>query len=198
MFEQERQAVIDKYSPHWELLDPAHRIEHFDSVFNTALLIMQRSPLLDVNPAEVFLVAYYHDLFTWSRNNHHRMAETFIRTTSCQIVHEMAPTPEARDRVALACLEHRASWPGNFSGDLSRLMSAADRGVPSTAQRLLTRALSYATNHNPEKSQAEVMELSVAHIKEKYGRNGYAKIPPEHLEMFRQEYVLLYSEIDNL
>jgi len=198
MFEKQRQAVIDKYSAYWELLDPAHRIGHFDSVFNTALLIIERSPLLDVNPEEMFLVAYYHDLFTWSRNNHHLLAETFIRTTSCQIVREFAPIPEAIDRVALACREHRASWTGEFSGDLSRLMSAADRGVPSTAQSLLTRALFYAAAHNPDKSDAEIMDLSVAHIKEKYGRTGYAKIPLDHLQMFREEYEILYTEIDNL
>jgi hypothetical protein len=198
MFEKQRQAVIDKYSAHWELLDPAHRLSHFDSVFNTALVIMERSPLLDVNPEEVFLVAYYHDLFTWSRNNHHFLSETFIRTTSCQIVREFAPTPEAIDRVALACREHRASWAGEFSGDLSRLMSAADRGVPSTAQSLLNRALFYAAAHNPGKTDEQIMELSVAHIREKYGRTGYAKIPLDHLEMFREEYEILYAEIDNL
>jgi hypothetical protein len=77
-------------------------------------------------------------------------------------------------------------------------MSAADRGVPSTAQSLLNRALSFAKAHNPEKSDCEIMDLSVTHIKEKYGRTGYANIPLDHLEMFREEYEILYTEIDSL
>lgn len=198
MFEQQRMGVVEKYNSHWELLDKAHRLDHFDSVFNTAILILGRSPQLQVDAREVFLVAYFHDLFTWSRSNHHYLAETFIRTTNCQIVKEMAATPDAIDRVALACREHRASWTGGFSGDLSRLMSAADRGVPSTAKSLLDRALVYAATHNPEKSKSEIMELSIVHIKEKYGRGGYAKIPLMHLQMFAEEYETLYGEIDSL
>lgn len=198
VFPKQRQEVIEKYNRQWELLDPAHRIEHFDSVFNTAIKIIERSLNLDVNPEEVFLVAYFHDLFTWSRNNHHFLSETFIRTTSCQIVKEFAPTPEAIDRVALACREHRASWTGEFSGDLSRLMSAADRGIPSGAQSLLTRALFYAAAHNAEKSDDEILTISVKHIKEKFGRTGYANIPLDHLELFRPEYEALYQEIDEL
>lgn len=197
MFEKERDAVIAKYSKHWELLDAAHRIEHFDSVFETALLIMSRSsPMAD--PQEVFVVAYFHDLFTWSRSNHHLLSETFIRTTNCTLVTSMLDTPEAVDRVALACREHRASWTGGFSSDLSRLMSAADRGIPKSAETLLERARLFAATHNPSFSLDEVNATAVGHIKEKYGRNGYAKIPASHREMFAQEYELLYDEIDRL
>lgn len=197
MFEKERAEVIAKYGRHWELLDAAHRIEHFDSVFDTALLIMSRSePMAD--PQEVFVVAYFHDLFTWSRSNHHLLAETFIRTTNCTLVTSMLDTPEAVDRVALACREHRASWAGGFSSDLSRLMSAADRGIPKSAHQLLERAKLYAQAHNPDMSLYEINVTAVEHIKEKFGRFGYAKIPSTHKEMFAEEYEILYDEIDRL
>jgi hypothetical protein len=198
MFDVERQEVVKKYSPMWEILDPAHRIDHFDSVFNTGVFLMSRFSL-DIDPKEIFVVSYFHDLFTWSRNNHHLLSEAFVRTTNCPLVKNMLPSEEAINRVALACREHRASWTGGYSGPLSMLMACADRGIPKTAQVLLDRAVLYSIKHSPEDtSLEEIHRSSVEHIKEKYGRNGYAKIPDVHKKMFEKEYEILYQEIDKL
>ena len=197
MFKEVRESVIVKYSRHWELLDPAHRVEHFDDVFNTAVALVSRTGMA-VDLKEVFVVAYFHDLFTWSRSNHHLLAETFIRTSSCPIVTSLLETAEAIDRVALACREHRASWTGGHSTDLSRLMSAADRGIPKSAQVQLDRSMQYTRVHCPGMSEEEVRAESVKHVKEKYGRGGYARVPDFHRELFAQEYEVLWAEIDAL
>lgn len=197
MFSKEKAEVQAKYGKQWASLDEAHRVEHFDNVFNAGIKIAQRAGL-DIDPREIFVVAYFHDLFTWSRSNHHFLAETFIRTTTCPIVTEMLQTPGAVNRVALACREHRASWTGKYSSDLSKVMASADRGIPKTAQELLQRSMVYTAAHNPNMSDAEIKQTAVLHIKDKFGRNGYSRVPQEHLEMFQPEYEILYTEIDDL
>jgi hypothetical protein len=197
MFTEIKKEIAAKYSQHWELLDPAHRQSHFDMVFNNGLAISKRLNI-SIRPEEVLAVAYFHDLFTWSRSNHHFLSETFIRTTKCGIVLSLCDTPESIERVALACREHRASWTGSYSGDLSIVMSAADRGIPKTASELLNRSTLYTKTHNPEMDDTAVRNLAITHIKEKYGRNGYARIPEIHKRSYVSEYEILYKEIDLL
>lgn len=187
MFHLYRQRVISKYSAQWNTLDPAHRLEHFDNVFHNAQKILQDVPEMNdnIDMKEVFVVSYFHDLFTWSRNNHHRLACEFILTTSCSIVSELLVGKHARMRAAKACLEHRASWEGTYSSSLSKLMSAADRGIPKTADVLLQRSMAYTRANQPTVSEAEVRFISVLHVKEKYGRHGYARVPEFHLKAYQ-------------
>jgi len=77
-------------------------------------------------------------------------------------------------------------------------MSAADRDIPKTASELLNRSVLYTKTHNPEMSAAEVRDTAITHIKEKYGRNGYARIPEIHKRSYVNEYEVLYKEIDLL
>lgn len=200
MFHIYRQRVINKYSAQWATLDPAHRLEHFDNVFQTALKILEDVPEIKpkVSLNEVFVASYFHDLFTWSRDNHHELAHKFIITTACPIVCELLSDKHARMRVAMACLEHRASWGSEPSSTLSALISAADRGIPKTADTLLQRSMVYTRANQPTLSEAEVRLISVLHVKEKYGRNGYARIPKFHLQAYQTEYENLWLDIDAL
>jgi len=198
MFKEARESVIVKYSRHWELLDPVHRVEHFDDVFNTAVALVNRTGMA-VDLREVFVVAYFHDLFTWSRSNHHLLAETFIRTTSCPIVTSLLETAEAIDRVALACRESHGSWTDSYSSDLSRLMNAAIRGAPRSPKSLLDTAIAEVRARCPaQASDADIRALSVAILKVDYGRGADIRVPNFHLEFFAQEYEAFWVEIDAL
>lgn len=181
-----------KYESAYALNDSAHRESHFKEVEEAGLHI-NRTLELGIDEKLIVIVAWVHDLFAWSRHNHHFLSSEWVRTTDDPVIRML----DMGDRflISYACKEHRASYTGNFSSLLSEVMSSADRGFSSN-EDLFRRALEYSLNKSANVSEA--LESSVQHVKEKFGRGGYARLPDIYKECYKNELEERYQWIDEL
>lgn len=191
-----RSEIITKYENCWGLNDSAHQKAHFSNVERCANYINLKLDL-GQDPKLITYVAWFHDLFAWSRNNHHQMAYHWILTTDCEIVSRL--TDEERSLVAYACLEHRASGKDKetpFNSPLAELMCAADREYPTNAKAVLARAINFRIEKDCDYETAK--RVSIQHVKEKYGTGGYAFYPDLYLRVFEHALLQQREEIDAL
>lgn len=181
--------------PYYEKNDSAHTILHADSVCRLALQLNDFLDLNDrVDDSLVVLASYFHDVAAHDRKNHHIKASEVVRTLDFELLNILNNSD--RELVALACLEHRASFKGSFSSRLSELVSSADRGKPSL-QYHLQRSIQY-TMDREEMSYDEARKLACMHMKDKYGCGGYAKYPDLYKRYFAAQLKQLEFEIELL
>lgn len=194
---QLRLEIIQHFSPHWELNDRGHRAEHFEEVFQCARYLNDKLGMAYTD-TEMLFAGYFHDLFAWSRVNHHELACQYLLTTDHPLILKHFDFPFSLKMVAYACLEHRASFKGKFSSVFSELINSADRGFPGNAQRLFARVMKHHTDINPGKSVDEITAISLEFIKRKAGSNGYCRYPDIYLSVFGEELKKQQADIDNL
>lgn len=178
-----RLTIINDFSQAWSLNDAAHRVEHFRMVELTGYHINE-TLRLGFNPKHILLVAYFHDLFSWSRHNHHLMSGEWIMTTDYPLIAQL--DPEERSLVASGCREHRASNQQPFTNQFAELMSSADRGFPEkNLKGMLQRAIEYRLHRGDNHEDARKGALT--HVKEKFGSQGYARYPNLYMQAFKEE-----------
>lgn len=199
-----KSALASRFRNAYLSNDSAHRTEHFDDVLLTGLYINERLEL-GYNPLAILLVAYIHDLFAWSRDNHHQLSWHFMMTTQDPLILEIlqrieqeSNVSDIREAIAYGCLEHRASYKGAFTNTFSQLMNSADRGMPKGVESILARAYAYARDNNPPTSVQGLLEISIAHLKDKFSRNGYARYPEMYQQIFSDELEELWDAVDDL
>lgn len=175
-----RGSIITEFTHRWELNDRAHRIEHFQDVERCGNHINDKLGL-GFDPKLIMLVAFFHDMFAWSRFNHERLSGEWVATTDHPII--CALTQEERTLVSLGCAEHRASFKGTYSNDFTEMMSSADRGFPMELEAMIQRSALYHEDvfgFGPE--QARI--AAIAHMKDKYTLSGYARYPSIYRQVF--------------
>ena len=169
-----RNQIIADFSKHWELNDLGHRYDHFNDVFVTGLYI---NKALDCGVSEklILLAAFFHDLFTWDRLNHHVMSSEWVMRTEYPMITELSDS----DRVMLskACLEHRASGSGIYSSVFSELMAAADRCIPrdSRVEELFDRVVTSKTGSGM--TDEEIRRHAIEHLQKKFNLNAAKTFP---------------------
>lgn len=176
--EELRTQVREKYLHAWNLNDHGHREEHFRDVEVTAHLIANRLGL-QYRAKDILLAAYFHDLFSWSRDNHHELSSAFVQTTNCGLLSGCNYT-----LVADGCLYHRGSGNLPFPNEFAELICSADRGVPGNVGAMIARAMQTRFFKDPYMPELEAMEKSLSHIKEKYGSGGYVRYPAMYRKVF--------------
>lgn len=187
--------IRNNFECHWELNDPAHREKHFELVRTTATTINETLDL-GYSPKLITFAAYFHDLFAWSRKNHHELSGSFIQNTDHPLISKYLNTLE-RKVVSIACTEHRASFKGNFSSEFAELINSADRELPELTT-ILHRSMDYYKHLNPDAKHSEVFEASVKHIKEKYSRDGYARYPDMYIKVFGDDLDRFHNDLDSI
>lgn len=181
------QAFEQKYASAYLLNDPAHREDHFREVLENA--IAGYSVITGEVPSEstsrmYVAAAYLHDLFAWSRHNHHVLSAAHVRTSDCKLLDGF--TPEEREQVALMCEQHRASFTGKFSGFHAELFNAADLGKPNLSSDV-ARAYKYAKAHAPMLDHSQWLHTARQHMVEKFSRGGYARRGQIYMAMYGTE-----------
>lgn len=194
---QLRTDIIAAFSNHWALNDVAHRVEHFEAVFQAGCIINNHFEGI-VDEESILIAAYFHDLFAWSRINHHQLSHNFIDGTDHPVLAEELRSKWKRENIALACLEHRASYKGAFSTPFCELINSADRGVPGDIAAMVERSRKYWLAYQPHLSDDERMAGVIAHIKEKFSSNGYARYPDMYKRVFGEQLELQRQAIDKL
>lgn len=184
----------DAFSHVYNVNDEAHRSEHFSAVESLGLEL-NREMKLGIDERLITAVAWLHDMFAWSRYNHHELAMYWVGTTDHPLLEQF--TPQEIDDIADACFTHRASYKGEFNTVLGELMSAADRGRPGDLRAEVWRGYNYIKT-NPGLNAVDAIEQTVKHQEEKYGRDGYARYPDLYKEYFKNLMEAKHREIERL
>ncbi|MNI77964.1 hypothetical protein D3C73_1343000 [compost metagenome] len=141
---------------------------------------------LGYDPKLILFAAYFHDMFAYSRVNHHQLSHLWMMTTDDPLIVDHL-NPEERVFVAQACEQHRASFTGKFHNQFCELFNSADREMPGDVQAMLDRAVKFREKRHPEMSEDERMAGAIEHLKEKFGHGGYARYPNLYLLCFNNE-----------
>lgn len=181
--------LTDEYS----LNDDAHQIDHVRAVCNRALCI-NAAYRLGYDPFMIIAAALYHDLFTRFRDNHHYLAEAHILTSKHWSLRRF--DDEQRVLIGKACLQHRASWKGEYSSLLSELIATADRGSPSNLTEMVTRCYQYGRS-NLGNTHEEALERILPHLRDKFSRTGYQKLPPLYMRVYGSKLAALWDAIES-
>lgn len=202
-YEEWLKCVVEKYNGAWALNDPAHRQGHFDEVYHHGVWLNKQLKL-GFKEEYIFVAAYFHDLFAWSRNNHHEMSYHFILTTDCYIVTELLGKvgSSGREVVAMACKEHRASYKGVHTYLFTDFFASADRGVIlSTTERVVEvvrRAYRYSKATMEGATEQEVLDNVLQHMYDKFGSNGYMNYPMVYSKAYEKAISKTKEAFDSL
>lgn len=174
-----RFRIVKAFHDKWKLNDPAHRLEHFLEVEACGEFINETLGL-GYNRKLILYTAFFHDLFAWSRENHHRLAHSWLMSTEHPILMELSD--DEIHLVANASLYHRASNKSLPDVGFIQLMNAADRGFPDNKAIALYKRASEFTKH--KQGTKDLHETVVKHLKDKFGSQGYACYPEFYTKVF--------------
>ena len=171
--------------PRYDHFDPAHRRDH-------ALMVIQQSmelaSHLEADNNMVYAIAAYHDTgLCEGREVHHEVSARILKAD--QQLRKWF-SEEQIQTMADAAEDHRASAKRPPRTIYGRIVAEADRFIePET---IIRRTVQYGLEHYPELDKEGHYERTLAHLHEKYGRNGYLKLwftespNAQRLEQLRQ------------
>ena len=175
--------------PQYELNDMGHNIDHIMYVIDRSLKFA--SEVEDINLDMVYTIAAYHDI------GHHIDAKNH-EVVSAKILGEDEKlkdyfTKEEIEEMVFAVEDHRASLEYEPRSIYGKIVSSADRNT--LIEVPLKRTYAYRIEHNPEASLAQIIEESRLHLKNKFGKEGYAT---EKMYFEDNDYKLFLEEIAEL
>ena len=189
-----RDQIRSDFKASYLLNDEAHREDHFSTVEKTAIELNTRMQM-GYDPKLLLMGAWFHDLFAWSRKDHHVLSAKWVRTTEYPCITTLSQ--QQRWELEQACAEHRASYIGSYSSPLSELLSAADRGIPQGVKPLLKRSEIFHISRGRDPAYAK--EAARRHVYDKYAKEtGYARYPTFYREAFQPELERLWEEVERL
>ncbi len=201
MIEKIRSMFRQHVKPLYDLHDGGHQIDHADDVAREAMFIAKIYGLSTRYTELLMAASYLHDVgLSAGRDKHHIASYDYVKhNTGCVRLLDAMFTKDEQELIALACLEHRASFTGNHSSDISILVSCADRGRPDP-MKYMRRSMAYNKTQNPLATDAVWYAEAKAHITDKYGREGYATrgYPEFFKEIYQKQLEVAFGEIDNL
>lgn len=161
--------VKSEILPQYEGFDPAHRLDHVQSVISSSLVYAGH---YDVSPDMCYAIAAYHDTgLSVGREVHH--------TESARIIREDKRlsrwfTADEIETMAQAAEDHRASSKSEPRSIYGRIVAEADRQIdPYT---IVLRTVQYGLGHYPELDREGNWQRTVEHLNEKYAEGGYLKL----------------------
>ena len=164
-----KQYVEREIIPRYDHFDKAHRRDHVLMVIQQSMDIATH---LDVDKDMVYAIAAYHDTgLCEGRELHHVVSARIIKAD--QKLREWF-TEEQIQTMADAAEDHRASAKEAPRTIYGRIVAEADRFIDPVT--ITQRTIQYGLDHYPDLDREEQYQRMVAHLKEKYGRNGYLKL----------------------
>lgn len=170
----------------------SHGLNHLYEVYDFA---MNLNEIYDLNENEILYSVLFHDMFQKEdRENHHQLAHDWLMKTDLIPFDDLGMD---RERVALATLEHRASYKGSYSTRLSELITTADKGIPNINDIVL-RSFLYSKERNPKADDQELIQMVISHLVKKYGKNGYLKYNNIVAKMYKFRIDELHTIVDEI
>ncbi len=181
--------VEQEILPRYDHFDQAHRRDHALMVIGQSIELARK---LGVDRNMAYAIAAYHDTGLCEGREMHHEASARIILTDTQLQEWF--TEEQIRTMAEAAEDHRASARKAPRTIYGRIVAEADRFIDPIV--IIQRTIQYGLDHYPEFCREEQYQRMVAHLKEKYGRNGYLKLWfPESPNAARLEH--LRDIIDN-
>lgn len=173
----------------YEKNEKGHGIEHIKYVIKRSLKFSKQ--IQNINEEMVYVVAAYHDIgHHIDKDNHEKIsAQILLKDNNIKEFF----TQEQINIMAIAVEDHRASnkqEPRNIYG---KIVSSADRNT--STDETLKRAYSYNKKHYPNLNEEEIINECYKHLKNKYGKNGYAT---KKMYFKDEEYDKYLKKIDEL
>lgn len=155
--------------PCYESFDKAHGISHVMQVIEQSLAL---APYYDVDREMVYTIAAYHDTgLCQGRERHHIVSgEILVKDKQLQEFFTAEQIQIMREAVE----DHRASSDHEPRSIYGRIVAEADRCI--SPQTIIRRTIQYGLTHYAELSREGHFARCVAHLNEKYGRQGYLKL----------------------
>lgn len=189
--------IKQKLEKIYNTFDGAHNMDHINEVVKNANKINE---ILGYMYPEyvVTLTALYHDIgLQYGREDHEKHSARILKEDLDGMFDDYT-----LEIMSKACEEHRASYKGQFTSMLSKIINDAD--TMYTKESLILRSYKYSKK---VKNTNNVYNEVYNHLNEKYGVNGYHKfrlnicknLPVikearemlENEEIFREEYMKL-------
>lgn len=169
MDKQLLQYLYHKIIPEYRFFDPAHQMDHVESVIAESLSIAKD---YQVNQDMVYVIACYHDIgMKFGRDDHHLTGGLFLYED--EFLKQYFTEPE-RILMKEAIEDHRASRKDEPRSMYGKIIAEADRDIhPDT---VILRTVLYGLKHFPDLDEHTFVQRAVDHISEKYGPNGYLKL----------------------
>ena len=174
-------GFVEAVCKHIEACDDAHSFEH---VFDVVKEVYR----LSGGDKEAVIAAFCHDIgCSVDRERHHQIGRSMALGLityygiDCQVA-----------VVLDAIQEHRASWTGYYSTEVSEWVAAADRGVPDLG-KYLERSYWYARS-KLGKLHCEAVKHANHHIKEKF-MDGKPAVPEWYLTLYKAEWEKFIEEL---
>ena len=152
----------------YEKNEKGHGIEHINYVIKRSLKFSKQ--IENINEEMVYTVAAYHDIgHHIDKDNHEKISADILKKDNK--LKEFFSEEEIKI-MQDAVEDHRASnkeEPRNIYG---KIVSSADRNT--SVEEMLKRTYSYNKKHYPYLSEEEIKNECYKHLKNKYGKDGYA------------------------
>lgn len=180
------ERLVRQFRDFYRYTDKAHRMDHIQAVKSNAIRVAYQLGRTDCLKLVLIAVAA-HDIFSTKEDRaaHHIKGYTWVLDNKPVLKAKYKLTDDDCLTIAHAVLEHRSSHKGNYNGIVSEIMAAADRGVPSKDDVMSYLARSYLYARDTQgKNITNSKFHAVNHIREKFGRNAYAKVPDWYPELF--------------
>ena len=171
--------------PQYAAFDNAHNIEHVTRVIDVSLQLANEH---GVNPIMCYVIAAYHDIgLPQGRETHHLTSAQILRDD--KILRNWCSETNI-NIMAEAIEDHRASAENPPRSIYGAIVAEADRDLRPEVP--LRRTIQYGLSKFPNENYEFHKQRTIEHLNEKYGRNGYLKLPLnsrinlEGLEQLRQ------------
>ncbi len=184
-----KQYLEEKILPCYDSYDKGHNREHILEVVRGAMELAQGR---EVNIEMVITSAYFHDLGLCEGREIHHLASAKILRNDLYINQYF--TPAQIDIIAEAIEDHRASAKSNPRSIYGEILSSADRIIK--LDTIIIRSYYHSEKHYPHFTFSEHIERMHNHISNKYGENGYLRVPIL-TENNRQELQNLRTKLSN-
>ena len=145
-----------------------HTVDHINYVIRRSLKFSEEVP--EVNLDMVYIIAAYHDLGRLVDNEAHNFESAKMLLKDKFIEENFSE--EERRIMAEAVEDHRASLKYEPRSIYGKIVSSADRNTDVT--RAVKRSFNYNRVLYPDRPVDEAIEDARVHLRQKFGREGYA------------------------
>ena len=164
-----KQYIETEIIPRYDHFDKAHQRDHVMMVIQQSMELAENH---DVDADMVYAIAAFHDTgLCEGREHHHEVSARIVREDQqlAQWFNE-----EQINIMAEAVEDHRASSDHTPRSIYGRIVAEADRFIDP--ENIIRRTIQYGLDHYPELDREQQYQRMIAHLHEKYGRNGYLKL----------------------
>lgn len=156
--------------PRYAAFDAAHGIEHVTAVLRDSLEIAKdQNARLDLS----YTIAAYHDVgILQGREKHHIYSGEILMKDDVLVEFF---TQNERRLMQEAVEDHRASSDHEIRSLYGKIIAEADRSL--VPESIMRRIVLYTRQHFSSYTPDQQYARAITHVEEKYGEQGYLKLP---------------------